>query len=62
MKALVELAKREPIRFLAAVQGGITAAVTFGLELSNEQTGAIVGFTAAVLSLVARRTVSPTED
>ncbi|HEY7824747.1 MAG TPA: hypothetical protein VIG24_18040 [Acidimicrobiia bacterium] len=51
---------REPALILGFVQAAIVVAVTFGLELSPEQTGAILAFTAAVLALITRQNVSPT--
>lgn len=53
---------REPALVVGFVQAVITAAVAFGLELTAEQTGAILLVTAAALSLVVRRKVSPTGD
>ncbi len=50
---------REPVLVYMIVQAGITLAVTFGLRLTPEQTGAILTFTLAVLSFLVRRKVSP---
>ena len=50
---------QEPVLILGAVQAGIALFVSFGLGLEPEQTGAILAFTAAVLSLIARRKVTP---
>lgn len=49
----------EPVMVLAVVQMGLALVVAFGLQLSGEQVGAIVAFSAAVLGLVARQKVTP---
>ena len=50
---------REPAMVLALVQAVIVLAVSFGLRLSPEQTGAILTLTAVVLGLVTRSRVAP---
>lgn len=50
---------REPALVLGLVQAIIVLAVTFGLRLTPEQTGAILGLTAIVLSLITRSKVTP---
>ena len=52
---------REPIAILGLVQGALIVATTFGADLSAEQTVAVLGLAAAVLTIVARRKVSPTD-
>lgn len=49
--------KREPALILGAVQAVIALALSFGLNLSVEQVGAILAATAAVLALVTRAQV-----
>ena len=49
----------EPVLILGAVQAAIALAVAFGIDLTSEQTATIVAFSAAVLSVVARRKVTP---
>jgi len=51
---------REPAMVLAFVQTVLVLAVTFGLKLTPEQTGAILALTAVVLGLITRTQVSPT--
>ena len=51
--------KHEPVLILGAIQAGVALLVSFGLGLTGEQVGAIVAFSAAVLSVVARRKVTP---
>jgi hypothetical protein len=51
--------KTEPALVLALVQAAIALLVSFGLELSSQQVGSIVAFTAAALAVFLRRHVSP---
>jgi hypothetical protein len=53
--------KREPVLFLSVVQTVVALAVSFGLDFTAEQVGAITAASAAVLGLVARRAVTPVE-
>lgn len=50
---------REPAMVLALVQAVIVLAVTFGLRLTTEQTGAILTVTALALGLITRTRVTP---
>ena len=50
---------REPALILGAVQAVLALALAFGLDLSVEQTGAILAATAAVLAVVTRSQVTP---
>lgn len=50
---------REPAMVLACVQAVIVLAVSFGLRLTPEQTGAILALTAVVLGLWTRTQVKP---
>jgi len=52
---------REPVLILTAVQAALALAVAFGLDLSNEQTGAIIALSAAVLGVITRSKVTPTD-
>jgi len=52
--------RNEPALVLGAVQAFIALAIGFGLQLTPEQVGLIVAFTAAVLSVVTRTQVTPT--
>jgi uncharacterized protein (DUF697 family) len=47
------------VAILTVVQMAIALGVAFGLNLTGEQTGAIVALTAAVLGLISRQKVSP---
>ena len=61
MNSLTNLWGREPAMVLALVQTVIVLAVSFGLSLTPEQTGAILAVTAVVLGLLTRTQVySPT--
>ena len=53
---------REPAAILGALQAVLALALSFGLELSTEQVGAILAATAAVLGVITRSQVSPTSD
>jgi hypothetical protein len=50
---------REPALVLAAVQAGLALLVGFGLNLDGQQVALIMGFAAAVVSLIVRRRVAP---
>lgn len=51
---------REPVALVAALQTILALVVAFGLDLSEQQIGAILAAAAAVLGIVARSQVSPT--
>lgn len=55
----MERIKNEPALVAGLVQAVLALAVAFGLDLSPEQIGAILGATAAVLALVVRSKVVP---
>ena len=52
--------KNEPALIVGFVQAMLAVAVSFGLDLSVEQVGAIVAASAAVTSILLRQQVSPT--
>lgn len=52
---------REPVMWMALVQAALAAVVAFGLELTPEQIGVLLGFSAAVLGFIARQQVTPVE-
>ncbi len=51
---------REPVLTQGVVQSVLGLVLAFGVDLSSEQTGAILAVTAAVLALATRRVVTPT--
>jgi hypothetical protein len=53
---------REPTVLLGVIQAGVTLGVCFGLELTQEQIGAILTFSTAVVTLITRSRVSPTQN
>ena len=59
MDAVTGLWGREPAMVLALVQCVLVLAVSFGLRLTPEQTGAILALTAVVLGLITRTQVTP---
>lgn len=50
---------REPALILGAVQAVLVLGVSFGLDLTTEQTAAILAATAAILAVVTRQRVTP---
>jgi uncharacterized protein (DUF697 family) len=50
---------REPAMVLAFVQAVLVLALSFGLQLTPEQTGAIIALTAVILGLITRSKVTP---
>lgn len=52
---------REPALILGLVQSVLALVLAFGVELSEEQVGAILAVTAALLAVVTRSRVTPTE-
>ena len=51
---------REPVMFMAVVQALLALLIAFGLNLTGDQVGAIMAFSAALLALVVRQNVTPT--
>lgn len=51
---------REPVAILAVVQTLLALLVSFGLDWTGEQVGAVTAVSAAVLGLIARQKVTPT--
>ena len=56
---LTDRLSQEPVLVLGVVQTALALIVSFGLGLTGEQVGAIVGLSAAILSLIARSKVTP---
>lgn len=52
---------REPVMYLGLIQSALAMGIGFGLDLSTEQTGLIMAFSAAVLGFIARQAVTPIE-
>lgn len=50
---------REPVAVQAVIQAAIAMAMGFGFDISPEQMGLILMFTAAVLGLITRQQVTP---
>ena len=49
----------EPVAVMGVITAGIALATAFGVPVTQEQAGAITAFAAAVLSVWARRKVTP---
>jgi hypothetical protein len=56
---MISLIRQEPVRFIAAIQTTLAAAVLFGLELSADQIAGLIVAIAAWLALVTRNQVTP---
>lgn len=56
---LTDRLSQEPVLVLAVVQATLALVVSFGLQLTGEQVGAILAVSAAVLGLIARQKVTP---
>lgn len=59
---ILDKIKNEPVLATALVQAVLILGVNFGLDLTDGQQAAILGFAAAVLALVARSQVVPTRN
>jgi len=51
--------KNEPVLIMTAIQAGISLAMSFGLGLTPQQTGAILAFSATIIGLITRQFVTP---
>jgi hypothetical protein len=56
---MLTLLKKEPALILGFVQAVVAVGVSFGLQLSVDQVGALMALSAAALGLVVRHNVSP---
>jgi hypothetical protein len=59
---MLDRIKQEPVMFQAIIQAAVALALSFGLKLSSTQVGAILAFTAAILSFWTRSQVTPTAN
>lgn len=59
MTAIFDRIRNEPALVTGVVSALIALGVSFGLDLSGEQTGAIMAAVAAVMALVVRQQVTP---
>ncbi len=50
---------REPAAILGLIQAGVALAIGFGLSLTGEQTALIMAFSAAVVAIITRQSVTP---
>ena len=57
---MIDRIRREPVLVTGLIQAALVLAVSFGLDLSTEQTAGILAVTAALLALVTRSQVTPT--
>lgn len=56
---MMRLMRTEPAVISGAILAFISLVTSFGLDLSNEQVGAIMAFVAAVMAIVVRSQVTP---
>lgn len=59
MRALIERVKDEPALVSGLVQALLGLLLTFGLPLTDEQVGAVMVLTAALLAFIVRAKVMP---
>ena len=62
MQSIIDRVRREPALVSGLVTAVIALAVSFGLDLTEEQVGSIQAVVAAVMALVVRQQVTPTSD
>lgn len=60
MNSIINLIRREPVAVAGFVSALISLAAAFGLQLSAEQTGAVMAIVPALSALVVRGQVTPT--
>jgi len=61
MATITQRIRREPALVSGLVTAVLALVVAFGVDLSQEQTGAILAVVAAVMALVTRAQVTPTD-
>lgn len=59
MKFLNALISREPVMTMSVIQAGLALAMAFGFNMTAQQMGSILVFTAAVLGWLTRSKVTP---
>lgn len=60
MQSVIDRVRREPALVSGLVTAVLALAVSFGLDLTEEQVGSILAVVAAVMALVVRQQVTPT--
>ena len=60
MQSIIDRVRREPALVSGLVTAVLALAVSFGLDLTEEQVGSILAVVAAVMALVVRQQVTPT--
>ena len=59
--SVVETVKAEPALIAGALQALLALLLAFGVPMTDEQVGAILALSAAVLAIVVRQRVTPTD-
>ena len=62
MQSIIDRVRREPALVSGLVTAVLALAVSFGLDLTEEQVGSILAVVATVMALVVRQQVTPTSD
>lgn len=62
MKAIIEKLRNEPVLMSGFVTALLGVFVAFGMELSDEQVGALLALVGSALAIVARGKVTPTRN
>jgi len=60
--SIIERLRTEPALVAGVVQALLALLLAFGVPLSDEQVGAIIAVSAAILAIVVRQRVSPTYE
>lgn len=59
MNTIIDYIEKEPVAAMALVEAVLAVVVVFGLALSAAQIAAILGLAGAILTIVARKKVTP---
>ena len=60
MNSIIDRIRTEPVLVTGFLQTVLGLLLAFGVNLSPEQTGAVLAVTAAALAFIARKQVTPT--
>ena len=55
----IDMIRQEPVMFQALIQAALALLISFGLKLNSTQVGAVVAFSAAIVSFWTRTKVTP---
>lgn len=60
MSVLIERIRNEPVLVYTVIGAGLVLLTEFGINVTDSQQAAIIGFVVALMALVARSKVTPT--